>query len=111
VATERDEIRVACRDNGRGTLTGETAGCDQGAAEFLPKVLGCDRSLALDDLLDALDTRLDHVEVGDAQSIKLGRDIAKGRGRVAVRHRSIGTARRDADRFQAFFFIGGKLPG
>src|SRR5437868_11523869 len=97
VATERDEIRVACRDNGRGTLTGETAGCDQDATEFSPKVLGCDRSLALDDLLDALDARLDNVEVRDAQSIELGRDIAKGRGRVAVRHRSIGAARRDAD--------------
>ena len=97
LATERDEICVACRDYGRGTLSSKTAGCDQGTAEFSPKVLGSDRSLAFDDLLDALDPRLDHVEVGDAQPIKLSRDIAKGRGRVAVRHRSVGAARRDAD--------------
>jgi hypothetical protein len=58
-------IRVACRNDGRGTLTSKTAGCDQGATKFLPQVLGGDRSLAFGDLLDALDARLDHVEVGE----------------------------------------------
>src|SRR5260221_12474001 len=38
-----------------------------------------------------------NVEVGDAQPIELGRDIAKGRGRVAVRHRTVAAARRDTD--------------
>src|SRR5258706_16434164 len=72
VATEREEIGVACRNDGRGTLTSKTAGCDQGAAEFLPQMLRGDRSLAFVDLLDALDARLDHVKVGDAQPIELG---------------------------------------
>src|SRR6476660_10625174 len=66
VAAERDKFLVACGDEGRGTLTSKTAGCDQGAVEFLPKMLRGDRSLAFGDLLDALDARLDHVEVGDA---------------------------------------------
>src|ERR1700746_4188176 len=43
------------------------------------------------------DTRFEHVEVGNAQSIKLGHYMAKGRGRVAVRHRTVGAARRDTD--------------
>jgi hypothetical protein len=59
VAAERDEIRIAGGDDGRGALASETAGCDQSAAEFSPQMLGDDRSLALADLLDALDARLD----------------------------------------------------
>ena len=97
MAAEGDEVGVARRNGCRGTLTGETARRDQCTAEFSPQMLGCDRSLALDDLLDALDPRLDHVKIGDAQSVEIGRDIAKGSGRVAVRHRSVGAARRDAD--------------
>ena len=69
MSAERYEIGVASRYDGPGTLTSKTAGCDQGAAKFLPQVLRGDRSLAFGDLLNALDTRLDHVEVGDAQPI------------------------------------------
>src|SRR4029077_4031281 len=97
VAAERHEVRVACRDDGFCTLACETAGGDQCTAELWPQVPGCDRTLALGNLLDALDTRFDHVEVGNAQSIKLGHYMAKGRGRVAVRHRTVGAARRDTD--------------
>ena len=47
MAAERDEVGVACRNNGRGTLTVESAGSDQGATEFLPQQLRGDRSLAV----------------------------------------------------------------
>jgi hypothetical protein len=68
---------------------------NQGAAEFLPQQLRCNRGLALGDILDALDARLDHVKIGDAQAIKLVCHIAENRGRIAVRHRAIGAARRE----------------
>ena len=86
VAAECDEVRVAGRDNGRSTLTVESAGGDQGAAEFLPQMLRGDRGLALGNILGALDARLDHVKIGDAQAIKLACDIAESCGRIAVRH-------------------------
>ena len=58
-------------------------------------MLNGDRRLAVRDLLGALDARLDDVEVGDAQAIQLRRHVAEGCGWIAVRHGSVGAARRD----------------
>ena len=60
-------------------------------------MLGRDGRLAVSDLLGALDARLDHVQIRDAQAIELRSHVAEGRGRVAVPHRPVGAARRDAD--------------
>jgi len=51
MAAERDEVGVACRDNGPGALPVKSASSDQGAAEFLPQLLrmyadGCPLHLA-----------------------------------------------------------------
>ena len=59
-------------------------------------MLDRDGRLAVHDLLGALDARLDHVQVGDAHAIQLDRYVAEGRRQIAVRHRSVGAARRDA---------------
>ena len=77
-------------------VRGEAAGRDQSARELRPQMLRGDRRLALRDLLGALDARLDDVKVGDAQAIQLRRHVAEGRRRIAVRHGSVGAARRDA---------------
>src|SRR5258707_3434752 len=59
-------------------------------------MLGHESSLPMSDLLGALDTRLDDVEVADTQAIEMGRHVAECCGRMAVRHRSVLATRRDA---------------
>src|SRR3546814_16013408 len=54
VASERHQIRVACRENRLGAVPGGAAGHDEGAAEPWAKMLSRDRRLALDDKLGAL---------------------------------------------------------
>jgi hypothetical protein len=86
VTAERDEVGVSRRDDGLRRIRREAACRDQGPRELRPQMLGGDRRLAMRDLLGALDTRLDDVEVSDAQAIELTRHVAESCERIAIRH-------------------------